>query len=77
MDVTVDQVFEDAMKLPAEQRVDLLERLMEAMDGEEPQAEGIDWDKEIERRLDRLDSGESATYDRETARRMILEQREK
>ena len=64
MSVTIEQIQAEAMKLPAEERAELADRLWASL---EPQAE-IDaaWDAEIERRVRQLEAGEVETIPHET-----------
>ena len=61
MPVTLEAIAQDALKLPADQRLALARRLLDSVDLEpEPGAEAA-WEAEIARRLARLRSGESKT----------------
>ena len=61
---SANAVFSEALALPSKKRAELAERLLRSLDGPEPnpaeQAE-IDaaWDREIERRMRRIEEGKS------------------
>jgi putative addiction module component (TIGR02574 family) len=64
MPATLEEIQTEAMKLSAEERAELADRLWASL---EPQAD-IDaaWDAEIERRLRQLEAGEVETIPHET-----------
>jgi putative addiction module component (TIGR02574 family) len=66
-----EQVLALALALPSEQRVALVERLLESLD--QPAEADIEaaWSEEIRRRLERLDAGLSKTVPWAEARRRI------
>lgn len=61
MNSSVAEVFEAALALPEEDRGRLAEKLVQSLDRDvDPDAEEA-WAAEIERRLDRIDAGQSKT----------------
>lgn len=61
MSRSVVEVLEDALALPEEQRARVAEKLIASLDGEaDPDAE-TEWGAEIERRLARIEAGQSKT----------------
>jgi hypothetical protein len=61
---SVDELFEQAMKLPKEQRIELSDRLFQSalpeMPGDEvsPEEAEASWMEEVKRRLEQIDRGE-------------------
>ena len=72
MKPNVDQLLEQAMKLPSEARAALAGYLLESL--EQPTDENVEaeWELEIRRRLKELDSGEVEAVPWPEARRKIL-----
>lgn len=67
--VTVDELFEQAMALDVEDRLELLDRLRAELVEEVPLDPEIDaaWADEIRQRIERHDRGETETIDFRTA----------
>lgn len=59
MSLTYEQVAAEAMRLSAEQRADLADKLWVSVDT--PEAVATAWDAEVERRIAQIDSGEVET----------------
>lgn len=60
--MTLAEIEEQARQLSAEDRARLAEAMLESLlEPPDPEIEAA-WDREIERRLARLDSGEAKTY---------------
>jgi putative addiction module component (TIGR02574 family) len=59
MPITFDTVSQEALVLPPAQRLELARRLLDSVELEpEPGADAA-WESEINRRIERLDAGES------------------
>lgn len=73
MNADIARLIEEALKLPAEARGALANRLLESLHQNEadPDAEAA-WDAEIARRLQELDSGVVKTVPWSEARQQIL-----
>jgi putative addiction module component (TIGR02574 family) len=63
MSLTYEQISVEAMRLSAELRADLAEKLWLSV--ETPEAVAAAWDAEIARRIQQLDSGEVETIPHE------------
>lgn len=73
--MTVAQLTHDALALPREERADLAMRLLESLDASSEQAaHDRAWSREIVRRLESLEAGETTTR---PARRVVAEMRER
>ena len=59
MSLTYEQIAAEAMRLTAEQRADLADKLWISVNT--PEAVAAAWDAEIERRIAQIDSGEVET----------------
>lgn len=59
MPLTYDEIAAEAMRLSAEERADLADKLWVSVDT--PEAIAAAWDAEIERRIVQLDSGDVET----------------
>ena len=59
MPLTHEEIAAEALRLSAEQRADLADKLWMSVDT--PEAVAAAWDAEIERRIAQLDSGEVET----------------
>jgi putative addiction module component (TIGR02574 family) len=71
MAMDLDQLAEAAMRLPAETRAELAERLLESLDaGEIERVEGV-WLEEARRRRDDARAGRAKTIPGETALREV------
>lgn len=57
MSLTKDDIFTEAMKLPADVRTELAEQLLATIDPAERDAIASEWADEIERRIDAYESG--------------------
>jgi putative addiction module component (TIGR02574 family) len=66
------QLIEEALKLPPEARAAIAGTLLESLEG--PIDEGVEeaWAREIEKRLEELDSGKAKTIPWSEVRRQIL-----
>ncbi|MDH2915763.1 MAG: addiction module protein [Gallionella sp.] len=61
MNISVEQIAEEALSLPSEARALLADRLVESLDPAEDGYIRQLWIKEVRRRLDEVRSGEVAT----------------
>ena len=68
-------VFEAALALPADERVELAERLIHSLDEAEQAAVEAAWNEEIDRRLTALDNGTVTLLTHEEALRLVREAR--
>lgn len=69
--LTTDQILQDALALPDDQRAELAMRLLESLDREvDLDAEEV-WAAEIEHRCAALDAGETVAADWHNVRRRI------
>jgi len=68
-------VLEAALVLPADERVELAERLIHSLDEAEQAAVEAAWTEEIDRRLAALDSGTATLLTHEEALRRVREAR--
>lgn len=59
MSLTYEQIAAEALRLSAEQRADLADKLWISVDT--PEAVAAAWDAEVERRIAQLDNGEVET----------------
>jgi len=58
MAVVAKKVFDEALSLPAEARVDLVEKLLSSLNlPTQPEIERL-WAEEVEKRIDQIDKGE-------------------
>ncbi len=58
MSVGTHKVFDEALSLPADVRMELVERLLESLNGPtDPEIDAL-WEKEAERRIEQIDKGE-------------------
>jgi putative addiction module component (TIGR02574 family) len=64
---SVPQVFDDALALDEENRAKLAAKLVESLEGEPDLDTEEAWAKEIERRLARIDAGQSRLLPAEEA----------
>jgi len=71
MATNIDRVVEQAMKLPAEARAELADRLVESLDAEEIGRIDRLWLDEAKRRRDEVRSGGVQTIPGEDARRRV------
>ena len=71
MATNMERVAEQAMKLPAESRAELADRLVESLDSEEIGRIDQLWLDEAKRRRDEVRSGEVKTISGEDARRRV------
>ena len=58
------RLLEEALALPANERADLVERLLSSLDPSEPEIEKL-WAKEVEDRIDALERGDLRTISAE------------
>jgi putative addiction module component (TIGR02574 family) len=72
LSTTAERLLHDALALPAEDRARLADALAESVDQLGPPDLGPEWEAEIARRLDALDSGRTKTIPWEQAERMIF-----
>jgi putative addiction module component (TIGR02574 family) len=71
MSLITEQLLQEALALPDDQRAELVVRLLQSLDREvDPDAEEA-WAAEIERRCAALDAGETALADWHDVRRCI------
>jgi len=71
MSLTTEQILQDALALPDDQRAELAMRLLQSLDREiDPDAEEA-WAAEIEHRCAALDAGETVAADWHDVRRRI------
>ena len=63
MSLTYEQIAAEAMRLSAEERADLADKLWLSVDT--PEEVAAAWDAEIERRIAQIDSGEVETIPHE------------
>ena len=63
-------IFEAALELPVDTRAALAEDLLDTVD--EPHEVAQAWDREIERRLDRMDHGEGQAVPWAEARKRVF-----
>jgi putative addiction module component (TIGR02574 family) len=68
---TKDTIIDTAMKLPAEERLEVAEKLFESVEGEAGAEEA--WAEEIARRVAAIDSGEAKLISWDEARKQIPE----
>jgi putative addiction module component (TIGR02574 family) len=59
MSRSATEVLEEALALPEDQRAQVAEKLVASLDGEVDPAADAEWGAEIERRLARIDAGQS------------------
>jgi putative addiction module component (TIGR02574 family) len=71
MATNIERVAEQAMKLPAESRAELADRLVESLDSEEIGRIDRLWLDEAKRRRDEVRSGGVKTISGEDARRRV------
>ena len=71
MATNIERVAEQAMKLPAESRAELAERLVESLDSEDIGRIERLWLDEAKRRRDEVRSGRVKTISGEDARRRV------
>jgi len=71
MAANIERVAEQAMKLPAEARAELADRLVESLDSEEIGRIDRLWLDEAKRRRDEVRSGRVKTISGEDARRRV------
>ncbi len=71
MATSIERVAEQAMKLPAESRAELADRLVESLDSEEIGRIDRLWLDEAKRRRDEVRSGRVKTISGEAARRRV------
>ena len=69
----VDQLLQEALRLPEPERSALAARLIESLDALPEDDAAVAWDAEIRQRLDELDAGHSRPVPWAEARRLILE----
>lgn len=67
----LSEVFKQAMALPSEARAALAGALLESLDETVDEAAEAEWDREITRRIEELDSGQVRTISWADARREI------
>ena len=65
-----EHVIEAALKLSEQERLEIAERLYESLEGPPGRTEE-EWDQEIERRIQAVDSGETKAIPWEEARKII------
>jgi putative addiction module component (TIGR02574 family) len=65
-----ETIIEGAMKLPAEERLEVAEKLFESVEGEA--GAEAEWGEEIARRIKAIDSGSAKLMPWEEARRRIV-----
>ena len=58
MDIIADKVFDDALSLPSDARVVLVERLLESLNLPTPAEIDRLWTEEAERRISQIDQGD-------------------
>lgn len=66
------ELLSEALRLPPEQRAALAGELIQSLDPQVDEDAEAAWSLEIQRRLDRLDSGKAKTVPWPEARRRIL-----
>ncbi len=71
MSLISEQILQDALALPDDQRAELATRLLQSLDREGDLDAEEAWVAEIERRCAALDSGETVTSDWQDVRRRI------
>lgn len=72
MKADTSKLFEKALSLPVEDRAALAGSLIESLDETVDEDAEAAWEKEITRRVQKLDSGKAKTVPWSKARRMIL-----
>ena len=72
MNTQTQKVFEDALRLPEQERATLAACLIDSLDNEQDQDHQSAWDAEILRRIEQLDSDAVQPIPWSVARRMIL-----
>jgi putative addiction module component (TIGR02574 family) len=72
MNGDVSKVLEAALKLPAEARAAIAGSLIESLDETVDENVEAEWEDEISRRVQDLDSGKAKTIPWSKARRLIL-----
>jgi putative addiction module component (TIGR02574 family) len=66
------RLLEDALKLPEPDRADLASCLLASLDQEDTEPLDPSWEKEIQRRLEEIDSGKAELVPWEEARKRIF-----
>lgn len=72
MTTTVAKVLEDALRLPENERADLVARLIDSLDPGEGEDVQAAWQAEVQRRLSALDNGIGKLIPWSEAHRMIF-----
>ena len=57
----IDEIIQEALRLPAAARFEIVDQLMQSLDKPDPEIDRI-WGEEAVRRLARVDAGRSQTY---------------
>ena len=57
----IDEIIQEALRLPATARFEIVDQLMQSLDKPDPEIERI-WGEEAVRRLAAIDAGRSQTY---------------
>ena len=60
----IDEIIQEALRLPATARFEIVDQLMQSLDKPDPEIERI-WGEEAVRRLAAIDAGHSRTYSAE------------
>ncbi len=68
---TAKQLFDTAQTLPTDQRAALAAWLIESLDSHEDESAQSEWNAEIQRRIEELDSGEVVPIPWSKARQII------
>ncbi len=72
--MAIDVVLAEALKLPADERVELAERLFESLEAEADDPEHIAaWTQVIDRRIEEVRAGKAKLVDASDALRMVRE----
>jgi len=67
----LERMKSEALRLPEAERAELAHSLVASLDGPADPGAEAEWDAEIQRRLDEIDSGTAKLVDREEMRRTI------
>lgn len=73
MNAKIQQLLDDALDLPAEDRVHLADLLLETVNPAHDERTSPEWDAEIARRIQELDNGTAKTIPWEEVRRKLDE----
>ena len=60
----INEIIQEALRLPATARFEIVDQLMQSLDKPDPEIERI-WGEEALRRLAAIDAGQSRTYSAE------------